>query len=147
MVYEEGVSGFDLRAIAAKTIAMYDLKLETGIMVDYWSSALQMYILCDDLFSDISESKRLISVEDLIFCEPEYGLESKKCILLRLKNSTGNTIRLDMETPNVRPLEIAQSKLALSIDDQFKNQRSRTVQQVLNMVLRWRIISNGYYDF
>ena len=117
MVYEDGVSGFDLRAIAAKTIAMYDLKLETGIMVDYWSSALQMYILCDDLFSDISESKRLISVEDLIFCEPEYGLESKKCILLRLKNSTGNTIRLDMETPNVQPLEIAQSKLALSIDD------------------------------
>ena len=56
MVYEDGVSGFDLRAIAAKTIAMYDLKLETGIMVDYWSSALQMYILCDDLFSDISES-------------------------------------------------------------------------------------------
>ena len=56
MVCEDGVSGFDLRAIAAKTIAMYDLKLETGIMVDYWSSSLQMYILCDDLFSDISES-------------------------------------------------------------------------------------------
>ena len=52
-----------------------------------------------------------------------------------------------METPNVQPLEIAQSKLALSIDDQFKNQRSRSVLQVLNMVLRWRIISNGFYDF
>lgn len=47
----------------------------------------------------------------------------------------------------MKPIEIAQAKIALSIDEMFKNQRSRTVQQVLNMVLRWRIISNGYYDY
>ena len=29
----------------------------------------------------------------------------------------------------------------------FKKSRSRTVKQVVNMVLRWRTISLGYYDY
>ena len=60
LIQEDGIFGFDIQAIASKTIAMYDLRLESGIMVDFWSDAYQMYILCDDLFSEVSEQKRLI---------------------------------------------------------------------------------------
>ena len=46
-------------------------------------------------------------------------------------------ILLDEEQPMVGPLEMAQSQIALSIDREFKNQRNRTVKQVVEMVLRW----------
>ena len=70
-----------------------------------------MYFLCDDIFSQ-SSKKRLISEEDLIYCEQENGssAQSKTCLLLRLKNCTGNVIQLhDDEEPIVGPLEIAQA--------------------------------------
>ena len=89
-----------------------------------------MYVLCEDNFSNSSTKKSLILEEDLIFCEQEEGSteESKTCLLLRLKNCTGNVIQLDEELPVVGPLEIAQAQIAISTDSLFKNQRSRTVK-------------------
>ena len=56
-------------------------------------------------------------------------------------------ILLDEEQPMVGPLEMAQSQIALSIDREFKNQRNRTVKQVVEMVLRWHTVCQGYYDY
>ena len=86
-----------------------------------------------------------------MYCENADGdedesEETKICLLIRLKNCTGNLIRLEFERPNIKSIEIEQSKIALSIDEMFKNQRNRTVQQAFAMVIRWRTISNGYYD-
>ena len=89
-----------------------------------------MYVLCEDNFSPNSTKKTLILEEDLIFCEQAEGSteESKTCLLLRLKNCTGNVIQLEDELPVVGPLEIAQAQIAISTDKMFKNQRSRTVR-------------------
>lgn len=89
-----------------------------------------MYVLCEDNFSHNSTRKSLILEEDLIFCEQTEGSaeESRTCLLLRLKNCTGNIIQLEDELPVVGPLEIAQAQIAISTDKLFKNQRSRTVK-------------------
>ena len=92
---------------------------------------MQTYILCDDIFEQDSSKPWLIPKEDLIYCEKDDNSEvtqSEICLLLRIKNCTGNVILLDEEQTTVGPLEMAQSQIALSIDHQFKNQRNRTVK-------------------
>ena len=69
--------------------------------------------------------------EDLMYCENQdrsEKYECKTCLLIRLKNCTGNIIRLEYEKPNVKPIEIATSQISLSLDEMFKNQRNRTVE-------------------
>ena len=75
--------------------------------------------------------------------------QDEYCIFLRFKNCTGNIIILSSEDTeiNVEQSEITQAQLALSVDPQYKRSRSRTVKQAINMVLRWRTISLGYYDY
>ena len=63
-----------------------------------------MYVLCGDIFSDNETTKQLVSEEDLMFCElteDEDDEESKTVLLIRLKNCTGNIIRLEYENPCV----------------------------------------------
>ena len=109
LISQDNVEGYDLRTLVNKAIVTYNLKTEFGIQVDYWSNSMQMYVVCEDLFSEDSEKeRRLIVEEDLIYCEQrDDGYESKTCLLIRLKNCTGNIIRLDLERPNVNALEIA----------------------------------------
>ena len=142
--------GYDLRALATKALETYHLDIDSGIQVDYWSNSLQMYILCNDLFALDSTDTHLILEEDLLFCEldeHDEREEAKTCLLLRFKNCTGNQIRLDCEQPRIGREEIAEAQISLSVDNMFKNQRTRTVKQVADMVLRWRTISSGYYDY
>ena len=68
-------------------------------------------------------------------------------LVLRFKNCTGNIIVLDKKIIQVDQLEQDESYIALTIDTQFKNQRHRTVEQMADMVLRWRKIASGYYDY
>ena len=75
--------------------------------------------------------------------EHEWG---KYSIVLRLKNCTGNIIDLSIVNPQVNNKEIAKAQVALTIDFKFKNQRSRTIAQAIDMVVRQRTISTGYYD-
>ena len=142
--------GYNLRALVHKALNKYNLDYKCGLQVDYWSNSMQTYILCDDIFEHDSSKPWLIPKEDLIYCEKDDNGEVAKseiCLLLRIKNCTGNVILLDEEQPMVGPLEMAQSQIALSIDHQFKNQRNRTVKQVVDMVLRWRTVCHGYYDY
>ena len=78
-----------------------------------------MYVLCEDNFSKHSTKKSLILEEDLIIAEQTEGNreEIKTCLLLRLKNCTGNVIQLDDELPIVGPLEIAQAQIVISTDN------------------------------
>ena len=72
----------------------------------------------------------------------------KLCLILRIKNCTGNLVSLDEN--NQAKFSLADSVLAyfpLSVDSEFKNQRKRSIIQAIIMVLRWRIISQGYFDF
>ena len=84
----------------------------------------------------------MIYEEDLL-----VGKEGNLCILLRFKNCTGNIINLEDERQEVSETELALATLVLSIDPKFKNQRTRTITQAIEMVLRQRTISSGYYDF
>ena len=84
----------------------------------------------------------MINQDDLI------TKDGDKIIHLRFKNCTGNVIILNKEPiEDVNQSEELTSKLALSIDWQFKNQRHRTVNQSVDMVLRWRTIAMGYFDY
>ena len=73
--------------------------------------------------------------------------EGKSCLFLRFKNCTGNLINLTDELIDVDMSDFIIAQLALSIDPMYKKSRSRTVKQAINMVLRWRTISLGYYDY
>ena len=56
---------------------------------------------------------------------------------------------IDLENSNltVSIMEIARGRVALSVDHSFKNQRSRTIAQAVDMVIRQRAIASGFYDF
>jgi len=90
----------------------------------------------------VSNVRHIIAEEDLTI-----NNEGKPCLGLRFKNCTGNIIELDDKQHVVNQVEFAQAQIALSIDSQFKNQRNRTVTQAIDMVLRQRTISMGYFDF
>ena len=70
------------------------------------------------------------------------------CLLLRIKNCTGNVV--DFDESKMCELSLADSVLAyfpISVDSEFKNQRNRTIIQAIIMVLRWRVMRSGYFDF
>ena len=84
----------------------------------------------------------MVDEEDLIVNE-----DGRPSLLLRFKNCTGNIIDLADEEPFIDALSLKQAQIALSIDSKFKKSRSRTVKQAVNMVVRWRTIGLGFYDF
>ena len=153
------MEGYDLGALIDLALDVYDLDSQFGIQVDYWSNSLQSYLICDNLFSHRSSVKSSNSHKSglsvisqsvrHIICEEDLTTTSdgKPCLLVRFKNCTGNIIDLDDVQHNVTETEMAQAQIALSIDSQFKNQRNRTVTQAIDMVLRQRTISMGYFDF
>ena len=55
---------------------------------------------------------------------------------------------IDLENSHltVSDMEIARGFVALSVDYSFKNQRSRTIAQAIDMVIRQRTIASGFYD-
>ena len=119
----------------------YDLNPIYNIQVDYWSQVHQSYIRCGTFNSDASE------VEFVDEDEFAINKEGKPCLILRFKNCTGNVIDLSEKAHIVNKTEFAKSQVALSIDYAFKNQRSRTISQAIDMVIRQRTISSGYFDF
>ena len=113
-------------------------------------------MICDEVITYRVKGQRLLGTsnrqtpsqiileEDLIFDEGD----GKAKLFLRFKNCTGNVIDLTNTEPIVvDPFEMAKSQLTLSVDPTFKEIRCRTVQKVVNMVLRWRTISTGYFDY
>lgn len=58
-------------------------------------------------------------------------------------------IDLDEEKKHIELTDIERynSCIALSIDSEFKHQRTRKIGQAIDMVTRWRAISLGYYDY
>ena len=144
----------------------YELESEFGVTVDYWANSMQMFTVCGDLFSErecnaaqgqtediggnaydremdsCSNERHIILKEDLMVTD-----EGKTCLFLRFKNCTGNIINLSDNQTVDDPDELAQVELALSIDHLYKKSRSRTIKQAITMVLRWRTISLGYYDY
>ena len=68
-------------------------------------------------------------------------------LVLRFKNCTGNVIDLTKKEPFIDAAELAKAQMAISLDSTYKKSRSRTVRQAVDMVLRWRTIGTGYYDF
>ena len=67
-------------------------------------------------------------------------------LAFRFTNQTGNEINFD-ESKWHSPKDIKEARIALSIDSNFKNHYHRTVGQMVEMVARWHIVSNGYYDY
>ena len=94
---DDGTTGYDICALVKKAVQAYDLDPDCGIQVDYWSNSLQMYVLAEDLFTNATAGA-MVMEEDLIYCENQdrsEKYECKTCLLIRLKNCTGNIIRLE----------------------------------------------------
>ena len=117
---------------------------------------MQTFILVEDLFllsgkdgsndneiSNSSTEKYIVIEEDLV----EYPDEKKLCLVLRFKNCTGNVINLTNKEPLVDAAELTKAQVTISIDPTYHKSRSRTVRQAIDMVVRWRTIGTGYYDF
>ena len=69
-------------------------------------------------------------------------------MVLRFFNCTGNFIDLtECDENEVSWEEFVKAKIALSVDESFKNQRRRTVAQAIVMALRQRVVSSGFYDY
>ena len=88
--------------------------------------------------------ENFINVEEM-----SQDAEGFPCLTLRFKNCTGNVIDLDEEKKHAELSDIERynSSIALSIDSQYKHQRTRKIGQAIDMVTRWRAISLGYYDY
>ena len=82
----------------------------------------------------------MITEDDLIVDGDE------KTLALRFKNCTGNEIEFAGDYDKVDQSAYIEAGIALSVDDMYKHLRSRTIEQVVSMVTRWRIIANGFFD-
>lgn len=135
LIYQDGLEGYDLGSLIDLAMDVYDLDEQYGVQVDYWSHAMQTYLICDNLFSvrnsnqsnrslqsNVGGVRHIIDEDDLAI-----NSEGNPCLLLRFKNCTGNIILFDDKQHKVTDNEFAQAQIALSIDSQFKNQRNRTV--------------------
>ena len=105
-----------------------------------------MYMIYEAPQANIQTKKVIISLDDLMVCEDDSQL-FPLYLTLRFKNCTGNRIDFTQRDIVVNDEDLAFTQLALSIDPNFKNIRNRTIRQCLDMVIRWRIIGMGYYDF
>ena len=113
---------------------------EAGVQVDYWSNMSQTFII-NGFFNP-----------DGVMFLPETELISKDghqfIMVLRFFNCTGNFIDFtEFDTQDVTKEEIVKARIALSVDELFKNQRRRTVGQAIVMSLRQRVVSSGYFDY
>ena len=74
-----------------------------------------------------------MSVDDL-----SESNEGSPCLILRFKNCTGNIIDLDEDKKELEltKLERVSAQIALSIDSEFKHQRTRRISQAIDMVTR-----------
>ena len=138
---QDGVEGIDLNPLVKTSMEHFDLNPIYNIQVDYWSQVHQTYIRCGTFDSEASETE-FVAEDELTLNKQE-----KPCLILRFKNCTGNVIDLSENAHIVNKTEFAKSQVALSIDYGFKNQRSRTIAQAVDMVIRQRTISSGYFDF
>ena len=86
------------------------------------------------------------SVEFLAIDELGVNKDGKSCLIIRLKNCTGNIIDLTYTSKQASKKEVAKGTIVRSVDFTFKNQRSRTIAQAIDMVIRQRTISSGYFD-
>ena len=77
--------------------------------------------MCGTMDPDI-ENACFIPENDL-----SVNMDGEPCLILRLKNCTGNLIDLTNTKICVDDQEISRGQVALSIDYHFKNQRSRTI--------------------
>jgi len=86
------------------------------------------------------------SVQFLATDELGVNKDGKPCLIIRLKNCTGNIIDLSYTSKQASKKEVAKGEIVRSVDFTFKNQRSRTIAQAIDMVIRQRTISSGYFD-
>ena len=97
--------------------------------------------MCGTIDPD-TEEVHFIAENDL-----SVNKDGNPCLVLRLKNCTGNMIDLENSNVTVSDMELARGHVTLSVDEHFKNQRSRTIAQAIDMVIRQRTIASGFYDF
>ena len=137
----DGIEGIDLDRIVKYTMDCYSLNPAFDVQVDYWSNSLQAF-LTTGTFSTVTPAEiNLLPTEDLLVNE-----DGKPCLVLRFKNCTGNVIDLQSASHHVSHQDFSKGAITLHIDPKFKNQRSRTVAQAIEMVIRQRTVSQGYYD-
>ena len=139
----KGVDCVELSTFITKAMALYELDPAFDIQVEYWSNMCQTFVACNYL-SAFEERENLINVDEM-----SISLAGNSCLTLRFKNCTGNVIDLSEEKKNVEvsDIELHNSSIALSVDSQYKHQRTRKISQAIDMVTRWRAISQGYYDY
>ena len=120
------------------TFDYFKIASDCDVKIDYWSNTLQSFLICG--IFDISTVSFL--PEEELMTDGE-----KFCIILRLTNCTGNVIDLS-ENPKKVVTEdaIKKGRTAISIDETFKKKRMRSVHQVVTMVVRQHIISQGFFD-
>lgn len=69
-------------------------------------------------------------------------------LLLRFRNCTGNIIKLDNKpVKEVDAVEKLRAEMTLQVDNAFLHTRHRKIKQTVDMVLRWRTIATGYFDY
>ena len=141
IISKDGVEGIDLDSIVKYTMDCYQLNPAFDVQVDYWSNSLQSFLTTGTFDPESPPGVNVLAEEDLLVNE-----EGKPCLVLRFKNCTGNIIDLSSTDQQVSKKEIAKGQVALTIDAKFKNQRSRTIGQAIDMVIRQRTISQGYFD-
>ena len=107
---------------------------------------MQTFNLAEDLYANERNSTtsdiRIIDEEQLCI-----GNEGNLSLILRLKNSTGNIINLTKPIDDISELDQTLALFPLSIDEAYKDSRHRTIYQATVMVLRWRMVSMGYFDY
>jgi len=96
----------------------YELNPEYNIQFDYWSNVIQSYVMHGTLDPD-PESVHLVAVAEL-----GKNQDGKSCLVIRLKNCTGNIIDLSYSTKSASKKEVAKGEIIRSVDFIFKNQRS-----------------------
>ena len=89
-----------------------------------------------------AEEAQFIAEDDL-----SVNKDGNPCLILRVKNCTGNMIDLETSNVTVSEMELARALVTLSVDQHFKYQRSRTISQAVDMVIRQRTIASGFFDF
>ena len=109
----------------------YDLDPAFDVQVDYWSNSLQSFLTTGTFSDDTPSEPNLLSTDDLLVNE-----DGMPCLVLRFKNCTGNIIDLSSSNQDVSDKEYIKGAIAINIDHKFKNQRSRTVAQAIEMVIR-----------
>lgn len=133
LVSRDGIKGFEIRAIVDQAMWVLNLDPTVGIHAEYYSVSLKQFVNVEEVES------QLVSKHDLT------NVEQWQTIALRFYNLTGS--RIDFSCNRILTEgDIASSYVTMSVDNEFKHSRSRTIGQINAMVHRWRNIASGYFD-